>query len=72
MRVCVCVCRHQAGWFPFNLENELRLPGDQANPDEMEEEPQNQDLQEMVATPHLCCVSKAEKYNKAFFFYRAF
>lgn len=38
---------HQAGWFPFNLENELRLPGDQANPDEMEEEPQNQDLQEL-------------------------
>uniref|UniRef100_H3DJM9 Homocysteine-responsive endoplasmic reticulum-resident ubiquitin-like domain member 2 protein n=1 Tax=Tetraodon nigroviridis TaxID=99883 RepID=H3DJM9_TETNG len=38
---------HQAGWFPFNLENELRLPGDLANPDDMEEEPQNQDLQEM-------------------------
>lgn len=48
-----CVCRHQAGWFPFNLENELRLPGDQANPDDMEEEPQNPDLQEMVATPPL-------------------
>ncbi|TNM93356.1 hypothetical protein fugu_018758 [Takifugu bimaculatus] len=38
---------HQAGWFPFNLENELRLPGDPANPEDMEEEPQNQDLQEM-------------------------
>lgn len=48
------VCRHQAGWFPFNLENELRLPGDPANPEDLEEEPQNQDLQEMVAAPHLC------------------
>ncbi|KAF0024328.1 hypothetical protein F2P81_023130 [Scophthalmus maximus] len=25
---------HQAGWFPFNLENELQLPGDRANQDE--------------------------------------
>lgn len=58
---CVCVRRHQAGWFPFNLENELRLPGDLANPDDMEEEPQNQDLQEMVATSLLGCVSKARK-----------
>lgn len=47
------MCRHQAGWFPFNLENELRLPGDPANPEDMEEEPQNQDLQDTVATPHL-------------------
>ncbi|XP_060948649.1 homocysteine-responsive endoplasmic reticulum-resident ubiquitin-like domain member 2 protein [Limanda limanda] len=33
---------HQAGWFPFNLENELLLPGDRANQDDMEAE-----LQEM-------------------------
>ncbi|XP_068567338.1 homocysteine-responsive endoplasmic reticulum-resident ubiquitin-like domain member 2 protein [Cebidichthys violaceus] len=38
---------HQAGWFPFNLENELQLPGDRANPDDVEGELQNQDLQEM-------------------------
>ncbi|XP_029022170.1 homocysteine-responsive endoplasmic reticulum-resident ubiquitin-like domain member 2 protein [Betta splendens] len=38
---------HQAGWFPFNLENELQLPGDRANQDDMEGEPQNHDLQEM-------------------------
>ncbi|KAG7501262.1 hypothetical protein JOB18_044054 [Solea senegalensis] len=38
---------HQAGWFPFNLENELQFPGDRANQDEMEGEPQNHDLQEM-------------------------
>lgn len=38
---------HQAGWFPFNLENELQLPGDRANQDDMEGELQNQDLQEM-------------------------
>lgn len=44
------MCRHQAGWFPFNLENELRLPGDAANPEDAEEEPQNQDLPETVAT----------------------
>ncbi|XP_026205895.1 homocysteine-responsive endoplasmic reticulum-resident ubiquitin-like domain member 2 protein [Anabas testudineus] len=37
---------HQAGWFPFNLENELHLPGDRANQDDMEGE-QNHDLQEM-------------------------
>ncbi|KAM7373374.1 hypothetical protein PAMP_008229 [Pampus punctatissimus] len=36
---------HQAGWFPFNLENELQLPGDRANQDDMEGELQN--LQEM-------------------------
>ncbi|KAK2830538.1 hypothetical protein Q5P01_018469 [Channa striata] len=38
---------HQAGWFPFNLENELHLPGDRANQDEMEGDVQNNDLQEM-------------------------
>ncbi|AWP21351.1 putative homocysteine-responsive endoplasmic reticulum-resident ubiquitin-like domain member 2 protein [Scophthalmus maximus] len=38
---------HQAGWFPFNLENELQLPGDRANQDEVEAELQNHDLQEM-------------------------
>ncbi|XP_020495893.1 homocysteine-responsive endoplasmic reticulum-resident ubiquitin-like domain member 2 protein [Labrus bergylta] len=36
---------HQAGWFPFNLENEL-FP-DRANQDEMEAELHNLDLQEM-------------------------
>ncbi|XP_033981157.1 LOW QUALITY PROTEIN: homocysteine-responsive endoplasmic reticulum-resident ubiquitin-like domain member 2 protein [Trematomus bernacchii] len=36
---------HQAGWFPFNLENELQLPG--ANQDDLEGEQQNQDFQEM-------------------------
>ncbi|KAF3707299.1 Homocysteine-responsive endoplasmic reticulum-resident ubiquitin-like domain member 2 protein [Channa argus] len=38
---------HQAGWFPFNLENELHLPGDRANQDDMDGELQNQDLREM-------------------------
>ncbi|XP_068431197.1 homocysteine-responsive endoplasmic reticulum-resident ubiquitin-like domain member 2 protein isoform X2 [Clinocottus analis] len=38
---------HQAGWFPFNLENELQLPGDAANQEDLEGELQNQDLQEM-------------------------
>ncbi|XP_014908353.1 homocysteine-responsive endoplasmic reticulum-resident ubiquitin-like domain member 2 protein isoform X1 [Poecilia latipinna] len=38
---------HQAGWFPFNLENELQLPGDRPNQEEMEAELQNQDLQEV-------------------------
>ncbi|CAK6965860.1 homocysteine-responsive endoplasmic reticulum-resident ubiquitin-like domain member 2 protein [Scomber scombrus] len=38
---------HQAGWFPFNLENELQLPGDRGNQDDMEGELQNPDLQEM-------------------------
>ncbi|KAM9737267.1 homocysteine-responsive endoplasmic reticulum-resident ubiquitin-like domain member 2 protein [Menidia menidia] len=38
---------HQAGWFPFNLENELQLPGDGANQEDMEGDLQNQDLQEM-------------------------
>ncbi|TNN59971.1 Homocysteine-responsive endoplasmic reticulum-resident ubiquitin-like domain member 2 protein [Liparis tanakae] len=38
---------HQAGWFPFNLENELQLPGDGANQEEAEAELQNQDAQEM-------------------------
>ncbi|XP_038132931.1 homocysteine-responsive endoplasmic reticulum-resident ubiquitin-like domain member 2 protein isoform X1 [Cyprinodon tularosa] len=37
---------HQAGWFPFNLENELQLPGDRPNQEEMEGDLQNQDLQE--------------------------
>ncbi|XP_041664119.1 homocysteine-responsive endoplasmic reticulum-resident ubiquitin-like domain member 2 protein isoform X2 [Cheilinus undulatus] len=36
---------HQAGWFPFNLENEL-FP-DRANQDEMEAELHNLDLQEV-------------------------
>ncbi|XP_055013387.1 homocysteine-responsive endoplasmic reticulum-resident ubiquitin-like domain member 2 protein isoform X2 [Boleophthalmus pectinirostris] len=35
----------QAGWFPFNLDNDL--PGDRPNQDEGEGEPQNQDLPEM-------------------------
>ncbi|KAI3358702.1 hypothetical protein L3Q82_015115 [Scortum barcoo] len=39
---------HQAGWFPFNLENELlQLPGDRANQEDMEGDLQNPDLQEM-------------------------
>lgn len=38
---------HQAGWFPFNLENELQLPGDRANQDDAEGEQQNHDLLEM-------------------------
>ncbi|XP_036001209.1 homocysteine-responsive endoplasmic reticulum-resident ubiquitin-like domain member 2 protein isoform X1 [Fundulus heteroclitus] len=38
---------HQAGWFPFNLENELQLPGDRANQEEAEPDLQNQDLQEV-------------------------
>ncbi|XP_037651041.1 homocysteine-responsive endoplasmic reticulum-resident ubiquitin-like domain member 2 protein [Sebastes umbrosus] len=38
---------HQAGWFPFNLENELQLPGDRANQDDMEGELQNHDLQDV-------------------------
>ncbi|XP_008329753.1 homocysteine-responsive endoplasmic reticulum-resident ubiquitin-like domain member 2 protein [Cynoglossus semilaevis] len=45
MMVMLVLYLHQAGWFPFNLENELLLPG--ANQDEMEAEQQNQDLQEM-------------------------
>ncbi|XP_049606355.1 homocysteine-responsive endoplasmic reticulum-resident ubiquitin-like domain member 2 protein isoform X3 [Syngnathus scovelli] len=36
---------HQAGWFPFNLENELQLPGE--NQEEMEAELQNNDLHGM-------------------------
>ncbi|XP_054620796.1 homocysteine-responsive endoplasmic reticulum-resident ubiquitin-like domain member 2 protein isoform X2 [Dunckerocampus dactyliophorus] len=38
---------HQAGWFPFNLENELQLPGDGANQEEMEAELPNNDPHEM-------------------------
>lgn len=37
---------HQAGWFPFNLENELHLPGDRAHQDDMEGELPNHDVQE--------------------------
>ncbi|XP_061615235.1 homocysteine-responsive endoplasmic reticulum-resident ubiquitin-like domain member 2 protein isoform X2 [Phyllopteryx taeniolatus] len=36
---------HQAGWFPFNLENELQLPGE--NQEEIEAELQNNDLHGM-------------------------
>lgn len=46
----MCVCRHQAGWFPFNLENDLNLPGDRANQDDLEGELQNPDVPEMVVT----------------------
>lgn len=42
-------CRHQAGWFPFNLDNELQLPGDRAHQDDLDGDVQNHDLQEMVA-----------------------
>ncbi|KAM3858256.1 homocysteine-responsive endoplasmic reticulum-resident ubiquitin-like domain member 2 protein [Diretmus argenteus] len=38
---------HQAGLFPFNLENELQLPGDGAPQDDLEGELDNHDLQEM-------------------------
>lgn len=38
---------HQAGWFPFNLENELQLPGDHPNQEEMEGDPQHQDIQDV-------------------------
>ncbi|KAF6720654.1 Homocysteine-responsive endoplasmic reticulum-resident ubiquitin-like domain member 2 protein [Oryzias melastigma] len=38
---------HQAGWFPFNLENELQLPGERANQDEADGDAPNHDLQEM-------------------------
>lgn len=38
---------HQAGWFPFNLDNEMQLPGERANPDDPDAEPRNEDLQEM-------------------------
>lgn len=34
LRVCVCVCvvsRHQAGWLPFNLDNELQDLAEPAN-----------------------------------------
>lgn len=39
---------HQAGWFPFNLENEFHVPGDGAHHEDMEGEPHNPDLQERV------------------------
>ncbi|XP_011479051.1 homocysteine-responsive endoplasmic reticulum-resident ubiquitin-like domain member 2 protein isoform X2 [Oryzias latipes] len=38
---------HQAGWFPFNLDNELQLPGDRAHQDDLDGDVQNHDLQEM-------------------------
>lgn len=44
----VPVYRHQAGWFPFNLENDLQLPGDRPNQEDEDGEQQNQDVQEMV------------------------
>lgn len=47
MMAMVVLYLHQAGWFPFNLENELQLPGDRANQDDVDGEIQNQDLQEM-------------------------
>uniref|UniRef100_UPI0037E70704 homocysteine-responsive endoplasmic reticulum-resident ubiquitin-like domain member 2 protein isoform X2 n=1 Tax=Semicossyphus pulcher TaxID=241346 RepID=UPI0037E70704 len=37
---------HQAGWFPFNLENEL-FPQDRGNQDELEAELLNHDFHEM-------------------------
>lgn len=43
------MCRHQAGWFPFNLDNEMQLPGERANPDDPDGEPRNEDLQEMAS-----------------------
>lgn len=43
------MCRHQAGWFPFNLDNEMQLPGERANPDDPDAEPRNEDLQEMAS-----------------------
>lgn len=42
--------RHQAGWFPFNLDNEMQLPGERgANPDDPDGEPRQDDLQEMAS-----------------------
>uniref|UniRef100_A0A7N8XZR6 Homocysteine-responsive endoplasmic reticulum-resident ubiquitin-like domain member 2 protein n=1 Tax=Mastacembelus armatus TaxID=205130 RepID=A0A7N8XZR6_9TELE len=38
---------HQAGWFPVNIENELHLPGDRPNQDDVEGDLQNHDFQEM-------------------------
>ncbi|CAL9691690.1 unnamed protein product [Knipowitschia caucasica] len=38
---------HQAGWFPFNLDNDL--PGERLNQDEGDGEPQNQDVPETDA-----------------------
>ncbi|XP_056154339.1 homocysteine-responsive endoplasmic reticulum-resident ubiquitin-like domain member 2 protein [Lampris incognitus] len=38
---------HQAGWFPFNMENEPQLPGDGARQGDMEGELHNHDIQEM-------------------------
>ncbi|XP_040043707.1 homocysteine-responsive endoplasmic reticulum-resident ubiquitin-like domain member 2 protein isoform X2 [Gasterosteus aculeatus] len=47
MMAMVVLYLHQTGWFPFNLENELQLPGDRDHQDDLEGELQNQDLQEM-------------------------
>uniref|UniRef100_A0A1A8KIQ3 Homocysteine-responsive endoplasmic reticulum-resident ubiquitin-like domain member 2 protein n=1 Tax=Nothobranchius kuhntae TaxID=321403 RepID=A0A1A8KIQ3_NOTKU len=38
---------HQTGWFPFNLENDLQLPGDLPNQEDVDGDQQNQDAQEM-------------------------
>lgn len=46
------MCRHQAGWFPFNLDNEMQLPGERANPDDPDGEPRHEDLQEMASGSH--------------------
>lgn len=59
------VLRHQAGWFPFNLENELQLPGDRANQDEAEGEMQNHDLQDMVAAVFLKKTNQKNVKNKS-------
>ncbi|KAM4631074.1 homocysteine-responsive endoplasmic reticulum-resident ubiquitin-like domain member 2 protein [Polymixia lowei] len=39
---------HQAGWFPFNLENELQLPGDGAHQEEVEVEMRIQELELVI------------------------
>ncbi|XP_062342710.1 homocysteine-responsive endoplasmic reticulum-resident ubiquitin-like domain member 2 protein [Osmerus eperlanus] len=46
MGAMVLLYLHQAGWFPFNLENELQNPGEGQHQDEMEAE-LHHDLQEM-------------------------
>ncbi|XP_061838756.1 homocysteine-responsive endoplasmic reticulum-resident ubiquitin-like domain member 2 protein [Nerophis lumbriciformis] len=40
---------NQPGWFPFNFENELQLPGDGANQEEMEADLQENDPHETDA-----------------------
>ncbi|XP_034016908.1 homocysteine-responsive endoplasmic reticulum-resident ubiquitin-like domain member 2 protein [Thalassophryne amazonica] len=37
---------HQAGWFPFNFDD-VQLPGDRANQDDVDEDLQNNDVAEM-------------------------